>query len=198
VAGRGALTAALRRSLRGAILPRVPARGDRSVRRTRRALAAGTSAAALLATGAVALAAPPIPGARYAGRSDQRAKVELRVGAGGARLTAYRFGGAFRCNALPGRFDWRVGPIAGVRQLPVRVAHDGSFAVAVHVDAALPAPGGVTRRVHAAYTLKGRFDPRSGDAVPGTVHGRLRALVTGARGLRCDSGVRGWSARSVS
>lgn len=126
---------------------------------------------------------------RYEGRSAQRGAVRLDVGRGGGRIVGYRLNGRFTCSGLKGHVNWRVGPIPGVRQTPIAIHADGRFGATIHLDQRIALPSGAIRRVRGSYTLRGRFETGP------VARGRLRAVVTGAHGLRCDSGSQRWSAR---
>lgn len=180
------------------ILTRVPRRGRAAAARifqaSRQPAAIG---AALLALAGVAAAdgAAPSPG-RYEGHSAQHGAVRLDVGPHGDELVAYRLTGRFPCRGVRGHVNWRIGPIHGVRQTPIAIHPDGSFGATIHVTHRLRLPDGVVRRVQGAYTLRGRFTAASSGAL--TAQGRLRAVATGPRALRCDSRPQRWSARPAS
>jgi hypothetical protein len=142
----------------------------------------------VLGASAVA-AAVTVAAGRYEGRSAQRGVVRLDVSSHGSKITGYRLSGRFTCRGLNGHVNWRVGPVPGTRQTPIAIRSDGGFAATIHLDQRIALPGGEIRRVQGSYTLRGRF------ATGPVARGRLRAVVTGSQGLRCDSGAQRWSAR---
>jgi hypothetical protein len=147
-----------------------------------------------LAASAGAASAPPVPAGHYAGNAGGHGRISFLVARGGRRIASYSATGRLHCNRRPfrtGRYRWRIGPEPHGREPVIRIHADGSFAITVHTHQPLrEAGGGHVETVRGAYTLTGRFAPRRHSA-----GGTLRAVLTGAGGLRCEGGTHRWSAR---